>query len=90
MGMPGYPFDFSNWNAKLEKLEASIATIIGKIEAAPEKYEFVDYLTLNQKVSAKSGRIGEYERELFFRAFEHMFVHAENLQSLTPCWSAYR
>lgn len=90
LGMPGYPFEFSNVEKKLEALRDSISTITSKIEAASSKADFVDYLTLNQKVSAKSGRIGEYERELFFRAFEHMFAHAANLESLTPCWSAYR
>jgi hypothetical protein len=90
LGMPGYPFDFDNLEVKLDALRSSIEIITNKIIDAPDKAEFVDYLTLNQKVSARSGRIGEYERELFFRAFEHMFGHASNLVSLTPCWSAYK
>lgn len=90
LGRPGYPFEFSNLEKKLEALRESIATIKTKIEAASSKAEFMDYLTLNQKVSARSGRIGEYERELFFRAFEHMFTNAADLQSMTPCWSAYK
>jgi hypothetical protein len=90
LGMPGYPFDFENLEAKLGTLRSSIEIITKKITDAPDKADFIDYLTLNQKVSARSGRIGEYERELFFRAFEHMFEHASNLESLTPCWSAYK
>ena len=90
LGLPGYPFEFDNLETKADALEKSIQTVIGKIAASTSKADFVDYLTLNQKVSAKSGRIGEYEREFFFRAFEHMFAHAENLDSLTPCWSAYK
>lgn len=90
LGMPGYSFDFSNLEEKLKAFQFNIRTVIQKISDSAEKSEFVDYLTLNQKVSAKSGRIGEYEREFFFRAFEHMLAHAENLESLTPCWSAYR
>jgi len=61
-----------------------------KINDDATKSEFVDYLTLNEKVSARSGRIGEYEREFFLRAFQHMFAHADKLENLTPCWSAYR
>lgn len=90
LGMPGYPLEFSSLESKLEALHQSIANITQKIATAPSKGEFIDYLTLNQKVSAKSGRIGEYEREFFFRAFEHMFAHAASLESLTPCWSAYK
>lgn len=89
-GMPGYPFDFVNLAQNLTSLQNNVNTIIRKIQNSTDKAEFIDYLTLNQKVSAKSGRIGEYERELFFKAFEHMFSHAENLISLTPCWSAYK
>lgn len=90
LGMPGYSFEFSQLPEKLKKLSKSIEIIIAKISATPSKSEFVDYLTLNQKISARSGRIGEYEREFFFRAFEHMFSHASNLETLTPCWSAYK
>lgn len=90
LGMPGYPFDFDNLDAKLVTLKDSINTISNKISEAAPDADFVDYLTLNEKISARSGRIGEYEREFFFRAFEHMINHAHSLDSLTPCWSAYR
>ncbi|SEF20251.1 hypothetical protein ABL840_06340 [Variovorax sp. NFACC27] len=90
LGKPGYPFEFSELTEKLEALRKSVLTITSKIAEASSKADFIDYLTLNQKISARSGRIGEYEREFFFRAFEHMFAHAEDLQTLTPCWSAYK
>ncbi|MBD9675682.1 hypothetical protein IB274_03175 [Pseudomonas sp. PDM18] len=90
LGKPGYPFEFANLDKKLETLKENIKHIVRKIDSATQKDEFIDYLTLNQKISARSGRIGEYERELFFRAFEHMFSNAEGLESLTPCWFAYK
>lgn len=90
LGMPGYPFEFAEMEARLQSLRDSVAVIAKKIEDSTSKADFVDYLTLNEKVSARSGRIGEYEREFFLRAFQHMFAHAEGLNNLTPCWSAYR
>ncbi|VVN71299.1 hypothetical protein PS689_00441 [Pseudomonas fluorescens] len=90
LGKPGYPFDFINLPKRLEGLSTSVSNITNKIFVAADKGEFIDYLTLNQKISARSGRIGEYEREFFFRAFEHMFAYAETLETLTPCWSAYK
>jgi hypothetical protein len=90
IGKPGYPFDFINLPQRLGSLSSSVLNIIDKITRATNKEEFIDYLTLNQKISAKSGRIGEYEREFFFRAFEHMFASAQTLETLTPCWSAYK
>lgn len=90
LGKPGYPFDFANLPQHLDSLNKSITTITNKLFSSTDKGEFVDYLTLNQKISARSGRIGEYEREFFFRAFEHMFAYAETLDTLTPCWFAYK
>lgn len=85
LGKPGYVFTFSDMRSKLESLTSAVEIVIAKISS-----EFVDYATLNEKISARSGRIGEYEREFFFRAFEVMFNDAAQLQSLTPCWSAYK
>jgi len=85
LGKPGYAFTFSEMRDKLDHLTLAVQVVIGKMST-----EFVDYATLNEKISARSGRIGEYEREFFFRAFELMFKDANELQSLTPCWSAYK
>lgn len=90
LGKPGYPFDFINLHQRLGSLSQSVSNITNKIFTSTDKGDFIDYLTLNQKISARSGRIGEYEREFFFRAFEHMFAYAETLDTLTPCWSAYK
>ncbi len=90
LGRPGYPLDFSSIDQRLNLLERSIQIISEKLQAPFQSDDFVDYLTLNEKISAKSGRIGEYEREFFLRAFLHMFDEACNLQSLTPCWSVYK
>jgi hypothetical protein len=90
LGKPGYPFEFADLESRLQSLRASVSTIERKIVESTMKSEFVDYLTLNEKVSARSGRIGEYEREFFLRAFQHMIAHADGLDNLTPCWSAYR
>lgn len=89
LGMPGYDFDFDNVDDKLATLKRNIEKICFDITNNPDN-DFIDYLTLNEKVNARSGRIGEYERELFFRAFTHMFNHADSLQNLTPCWVSYK
>ncbi|QHJ01757.1 hypothetical protein GT347_27260 (plasmid) [Xylophilus rhododendri] len=90
LGKPGYPFEFSELQTRLPELADKVAAIIQKINSSASGASFIDYLTLNEKVSARSGRIGEYEREFFFRAFEHMFMHADSLETLTPCWSSYK
>jgi hypothetical protein len=90
LGSPGYPLNFTEINARLDNLAESIYLISCKLQAPFQSADFVDYLTLNEKISARSGRIGEYEREFFLRAFLHMFEQARILENLTPCWSAYK
>lgn len=87
LGMPGYELDFTEFDVKLKRLQERVNKVSEQIEK--EGVDFVDYLTLNEKVSARHGRIGEYEREFFLRAFSHMFNHSE-LPQLTPCWFAYK
>lgn len=89
LGRPGYAFSFDKLDAQLEKLKASVFTIIGKLESPNDDADFIDFLALNEKISKRSGKIGEFEREFFFRAFSHMFENADDLDSLTPCWLAY-
>lgn len=87
LGMPGYELDFSDFDVKLKRLQDRVIKVSEQIKE--HGADFVDYLTLNEKVSARHGRIGEYEREFFLRAFSHMFNHSD-LPQLTPCWFAYK
>jgi hypothetical protein len=90
LGRSGYPLEANQIDARLERLEQNIITISEKLRDSPQSQDFIDYLTLNQKISARSGKIGEYEREFFLRAFLHMFERANELGNLTPCWYAYK
>jgi hypothetical protein len=57
--------DFNAIESRLNSLAASINAIINKLAPQLQLTDFVDYLTLNEKVSSRSGKIGEYEREFF-------------------------
>jgi hypothetical protein len=89
IGRPGYAFDFEGIEDRLDKLKDSVTHICEKINSAGDG-DFVDYLALNEKISMRSGRIGEYEREFFFRAFVRLFDEARDLTNLSPCWFAYK
>lgn len=88
LGKPGYEIDFSGASDRMGSIESSISTIIGR--ASDYRGDFVDFLTLNEKVSRRSGRIGEFERDFFFKAFEHLLSHTAELNDLGPCWHAYQ
>lgn len=86
--MPGYEIDFSKVEGNISNLEAAVASVINRIKTSERPSDYLDLITLNQVVSARSGKIGEYEREVFFSAFEHMFSYYKKFDSLTPCWLA--
>ncbi len=49
--------------------------------------EFMDFPALNERLSAKVGKVGEFERDLFYRAFRKILEKSGNLSSMTICWS---
>ena len=49
---------------------------------------FLEFDLLNEKLSAKSSKVGTFEREFFFKAFEALFKYSERLSNLKACWSA--
>lgn len=51
--------------------------------------DFLDLMTLNQSIARKSGKIGDFEREFFTKAFKVLIEEDFELASLTPCWRGY-
>lgn len=49
---------------------------------------FLDIETLTERLTAKKGKIGEFDRELFLKAFEEL-INDFSINSLTSCWRAY-
>lgn len=88
LGKPGYEIDFHGAESRMALVEKSISELIRKSKCY--EGDFADLLTLNEKVSRRSGRIGEFERDFFFKAFEHLISNASELTNLTPCWHAYQ
>lgn len=89
LGEPGYPFNTADIKVRMEQVNERIDDVVAKMRDSESPVDFFDFLLLNEKISRKSGKIGEFEREFFFRAFAHMIENSEKLTSLTPCWSAY-
>lgn len=87
LGKPGYDIDFADAPQRMRKVEVLIQKLI---ETSENQIDFVDFLTLNEKVSRRSGKIGEFERDFFFKAFEHLFANSQDLKNLGPCWYAYQ
>ncbi|MGE0086106.1 MAG: hypothetical protein AB7S75_16995 [Desulfococcaceae bacterium] len=87
---PGFDRSEAEIAEKVNKFETSMKKIIEKIKQLSDKdiHDYLDFMTLNQKLSAKTGKIGEYERQLYSASFDSMLRNAERLINLTPCWNA--
>lgn len=88
LGRPGVERDKDTISKKLSKVEDSINNIITKINAVDDVAQFLDFETLSDMTAKIVGKIGSYERELFYYAFKTMIEEDGNIDSFTICWRA--
>ena len=50
--------------------------------------QFIDFETLSDMTAKSVGKIGDYERELFYYAFKTMIEENGDIDSFTICWRA--
>lgn len=69
----------------------SLKAIVEKIDNLDSKElgDFLSFELLSEKLSVKSSRVGDFEREYFSKAFEALLDEGDNIPSLGVCWSAY-
>ncbi|WP_323150729.1 hypothetical protein [Pseudomonas glycinae] len=93
LGTPGFDYDLDAAAVEMQQVKQSANDLTKYMASLSQKSlaEFVDLDTLNQMLTAKSSRIGEYERNLYKRAFLLMLSKTPQLisqGSLSPCWKA--
>ena len=94
-GSPGFDYSIEDAKETLNTLEENLDLVISHMRTLDEVQliSFIDLDTLNQKLSAKSGRIGEYERNLYKQAFITLLHKSQQVirqNSLAPCWLSSR
>lgn len=50
---------------------------------------FLALNTLNEKLSVKSSRVGDFEREFFTKSFDTLFEIGQDIPSMEVCWQSY-
>lgn len=93
LGEPGFDYDLTAAAKEMEKIKKNISSLVKFMASLQEGdlADFIDLDTLNQMLTAKSSRIGEYERNLYKRAFLLLMTKTTQLisqGSLAPCWKA--
>lgn len=79
-------------NERMKKITTGFMDLIRKLSkmTAAQIGIFLDFSTLNELVSErKSGKVGEFEREFFLKAFQVLIEEDFNPETMTPCWRAY-
>lgn len=72
------------------KVHASeLTTRLGRLSPS-EIGVFLDFETLNEVYSdRKVGKVGDFQREFFLKAFQTLVEEKFAVASMTPCWRAY-
>lgn len=89
-GPPGFNLDKGTVEDNLERIEKSVGDVISKLQSLPldELESYLDLLTLNQKLATRSSKVGDFERDFFFKSFDTLFKYGDTLPSMEPCWVA--
>lgn len=88
LGRPGVERDKDTILEKITKVENSINNVINKINEVEDVAQFIDFETLSDMTAKSVGKIGDYERELFYYAFKTMIEENGDIDSFTICWRA--
>lgn len=90
-GRPGFDKPHEEIIKTSDAVFKSLDLIVNKVDSleGEELGEFLSFDLLSEKLSIKSGRVGDFEREYFNKAFETLLEEGENIPSLGICWSAY-
>ena len=91
LGRAGVEPNSDRQKTKLGEFFAGVDRLTSRLKNMNEDSlrDFVRLTTLEEVLSARSGKVGEYERAVFFEAFKVMFEDYDTLENLDPCWRAY-
>jgi len=89
-GPPGFESTPEDIKSNINDLINRVRTFIKRLDELDDAAitDMLEFDLLNEKISAKSGKIGTFEREFFFKAFETLFKYTDRMASFKPCWSA--
>jgi hypothetical protein len=91
LGRPGTQHTYEQQNQRWDLIKKNADELVRRIKLMDikELEAFLDFSTLNVLISQRSGKIGDFEREFFLKAFKVIIEENFKVDSLTPCWRAY-
>ncbi|MHC5712384.1 MAG: hypothetical protein ACYTXE_30690 [Nostoc sp.] len=91
LGRPGTQYSENKQKNNLDTVKNNAEILINKLDLMDsfDIENFLDFNTLNEVIFHKSGRVGDFEREFFLKAFNVLIEDNFNITAMTPCWRAY-
>lgn len=94
-GSPGFNYSLAEASKDLNVIGKNLDKIIKHLKSLDDSNlsDFIDLATLNQRLGVQSGRIGEYERNLYKQAFVTLISKPDQIikqGSMAPCWLSSR
>lgn len=91
LGRPGTQYSENKQKNNLYTVKNNAEILINKLDLMDsfDIENFLDFNTLNEVIFHKSGRVGDFEREFFLKAFNVLIEDNFNITAMTPCWRAY-
>lgn len=90
MDEPGFPVDWDETPKRMEEVSSAVNGLVKRLSAwKPEEVrQFLALEILNQRLAVRTGQVGRFEREVFYKAFSSLIRNAARLETLEPCWLA--
>ncbi|GAA5436748.1 hypothetical protein [Deinococcus aquaticus] len=91
IGRPGADRDIEEQNQRIKQLTTIVDRLVNKFcsMSSEGKRDFLDLERLSQLLEKKTGKVGDFERTFFTKAFTALFDSDGELSDMTPCWRAY-
>lgn len=90
-GAPGYSLTSEASQARALELQHKCHSLINHLGTLGEEqlFNYLELVSLNERIGRSSGKVGEFERDFFFKSFTAFFSNAPDLPNMEVCWAAY-
>lgn len=92
-GRPGGPErTTAQQSENMNRIKTQANALVTRLNAmSPQDLcTFLDFQTLNDVVTNRRvGKVGDFQREFFLKAFQTLIEERFEVQSMTPCWRAF-
>lgn len=91
LGRPGLDFESTEKQQRWRALSNDADKLINRLQHMNDEELgfFLDFMTLNEAINRRTGKVGEFERDFFHKAFAALIEDKFSFTKMTPCWRAY-